>query len=350
MIPPFDLLNSLIQEDAGQRGLRTVPEDNLITACPTDLNAACTSLVETPNAAVAVVTGFYIPHALPPCGETDGPLGALFLARALVPLGIRVVLATDAFCVRALDAGLAAVGLRKVVPIVVLPTVQEAGEMTTTDYWQCFSERAGPVTHLIALERVGPAHTPESLREQPGNPPGTLDRFLRDVPPESHNRCHTMGGRDITDIMSPAHRLFEAAPRQTPPVRTIGIGDGGNEIGMGKIAWDVIRRNIPGGARIACRITVDHLIVCGVSNWGAYALAAGALLLSKKGDASLFGSSNKGDASLFDSERERELLELMVERGQLVDGVAGSPTATVDGLAWERYIAPLRALGEMVGS
>ena len=32
---------------------------------------------------------------------------------------------------------------------------------------------------------------------------------------------------------------------------TIGIGDGGNEIGMGKITLDVIHHNIPRGGLIA---------------------------------------------------------------------------------------------------
>ena len=44
---------------------------------------------------------------------------------------------------------------------------------------------------------------------------------------------------------------------------------------MGKIPWDVIRRNIPRGGLVACRVPADHLIVCGISNWGAYGLAAG---------------------------------------------------------------------------
>ena len=43
------------------------------------------------------------------------------------------------------------------------------------------------------------------------------------------------------------------------------------------------------------------------------------------------------DASLFDPAREREILEVMVKMGTLVDGVTGRPTATVDGLTWERY-------------
>ena len=98
-----------------------------------------------------------------------------------------------------------------------------------------------------------------------------------------------MRGIDVTPLVSPAHRLFEVAPRWSPPVTTIGIGDGGNEIGMGKIPWQVIRRNIPRGGLVACRVPADHLIVCGVSNWGAYGLGAGVRLLRGAGpEAELF--------------------------------------------------------------
>jgi hypothetical protein len=309
-------IRDVIQEDVGGRGLRTDPAANLITACPGDFAAACHSLAETPDAAVAVVTGFLIPHARPPAGETDGPLGALFLARALVPLGITVALVTDAFCRPALDAGLAACDLQGCVPVL---DCAEAGE-------------GHRFTHLIALERVGPSHTLESVRTQRGASVATVAAFQAEVPEHNRDRCHTMKGVDITDSMSPAHRLFEAG--RSPGLTTIGIGDGGNEIGMGKIPWDVIRRNIPKGGRIACRVPTDHLIVAGVSNWGAYGLAAGVRLLRGRTD----------DPDLFDPAREQALLEVIVERGPLVDGVTGRPSVTVDGLAFERYAEPLRRL------
>jgi hypothetical protein len=326
----FDTIRDIIQEDVNGRGLRTDPADNLVTACPHDLRDACRSLVQAPQPAVAVVTGFLIPHAQPPCAETDGPLGAVFLARALAPLGAKVVLASDAFCLRALEAGLGAAGLRKAVPLVKLPSPEEAGALSVGDYWQQFLDRTGPITHLVALERVGPSHVPASV------PPADAERFRAEVPPEHHDRCHTMRGRDITTRMSPAHRLFEAAPRAG--VTTVGVGDGGNEIGMGKLPWDVVRRNIPNGGVVACRIPTEHLIVCGVSNWGAYGLAAGLLLLR----------GARPDAELFDAGRERELLQLMVERGPLVDGVTGEPAATVDGLPFERYAAPLPRLAALL--
>jgi hypothetical protein len=329
----FDSLRETIQHDVGQRGLRTDPVDNLITRTTDDFAAACRSMAGTTEAVVVIVTGFFIPHAVPPCGETDGPLGAVFLARALVPLGIRVVLASDAFCVRALEAGVAVSGLRKAVSVVTLPSVESAGTLSVADYWDYFVDRTGRLTHLIALERVGPSHTAQSVAGQIG-----ADRFAAEIAAEEHDRCHTMRGRDITSATSPAHRLFESAAAQQPSIVTIGIGDGGNEIGMGKIAWDTIRRNIPNGGLVACRIPTDHLIVAGVSNWGAYALSAG--VRSLRGE--------KGDTDLYDTEREREILQVMVERGPLVDGVTGRPTATVDGLTWEQYAEPLTRIGHLV--
>jgi D-glutamate cyclase len=311
-------LRDLIQDDIGKRGLRSDPERNLVNACPDDFHAACRSLADHPAPVLAVVTGFFIPTAIPPAGETDGPLGAVFLARALVPLGIRVVLVTDDFCERALHAGLGECGMRKQVPVIVLPTPTQAKTMSDAEYRHHFEERLGGValTHLLALERVGPSHTIDA------------------VPAEHRGRCHTMRGRDITDMMSPAHLLFEP----TPNLVTIGIGDGGNEIGMGKIPWDVINCNIARGGLVACRTPTDHLIVCGVSNWGAYALAAGVSVLRR----------HAIDLALFDAMRELRILEVMVEEGELVDGVLGKPSATVDGLTWQDYAGLLERIGSHV--
>src|SRR5262249_23232795 len=162
-----------------------------------------------------------------------------------------------------------------------------------------------PITHLVALERVGPSHTADSLRRQPGAVTDLIEHYLREVPVHEHDRCRTMRGRDITASMGPAHLLFEPAGRRHVPIVTIGMGDGGNEIGMGKIPWHIVRRNIPNGGLVACRVPTDYLIVCGVSNWGAYGLAAGVHHLR----------GAPVDSDLFDTERERELLRMMVERG-----------------------------------
>jgi hypothetical protein len=137
-----------------------------------------------------------------------------------------------------------------------------------------------------------------------------------------------MRGLDITSFTSPAHHLLETAPAH---VATIGIGDGGNELGMGKIPWEVVADNIPSGEKIACRIPTTHLIVAGVSNWGAYALAAGMIFLSGKRELS----------RLFDGVREAQLWESVLLKVPLVDGVTGRPELSVDGLDWNEYQRPL---------
>ena len=147
-----------------------------------------------------------------------------------------------------------------------------------------------------------------------------------------------MRARDVTEHVAPVHRWFEQD--RPPGVVTMAIGDGGNEIGMGNIPHETIVKNIANGNLIHCRVPTDHLIVAGVSNWGAYALAAGIFVVR----------GVKPPAGLFDADREREILEVMVREGPLVDGVTGKQTATVDGLSWEDYVKPLNRIREILES
>jgi hypothetical protein len=328
----------MIQVDVNHRARDINAWLNFALVTDEDFALACEDVAKTDHPVVGIVTGFLIPHAQPPAGETDGPLGALFLARVLTELDIQVILVTDPFAEAALAAGLKACGLEQRVGLLILPSFAEAQAMGPEEYWRRFASQAGPLTHLIAVERVGPSHTPASLRAHYATSESHIEQFQRTVPPESYDRCHTMHGRDITTTMSPAHWLFEAVRRHRLPIRTLGIGDGGNEIGMGQIAWYMIARHIPRGDIVACRVQTDWLMVCGISNWGAYGLAAGIGLCR---GAVL-------DPRLFDPEEERRLLQLMVERGPLVDGVTGQPTVTVDGLSFERYVEVLRQMGALL--
>lgn len=307
----FKEMRLAIQEDVGNRGLARVPGQNLLTGIESDLTAACLSLGKRPKTVLGVVTGFYIPSA--GLGETDGPLGAVYLARTLPELGISVQLYSDAFCLPALRAGLRRCGRENTV-------VAEVGQVCPD------------VTHLLAIERVGPSHTPESIRRQAGATEETVAEFVATVPSAHHDRCHTMRGIDVTEHMRPVGHWFESVVDEKPI--TIGIGDGGNEIGMGKVPWNTIRANIPNGDKVACRIATRYLIVAGVSNWGAYALAAGVARSMQQTP-----SNTWWDVSL-----EQDILRVMVEEGPLIDGVSGQRTATVDGLDFERYAAPLRTI------
>src|SRR5207237_6442479 len=82
-------------------------------------------------------------------------------------------------------------------------------------------------------------------------------------------RPRNMRGVDVSPWTAPLDDLFTAAPWAR-----IGVGDGGNEIGMGKLPTGLIARTVPNGERIACITPCDHLVVAGVSNWGAYGLMA----------------------------------------------------------------------------
>lgn len=274
-----------IQIDPCNRGLARDPDDNLLTATIGDFEAACRRIAATQDT-VAITTGFYIPSATPPAFETDGPLGAVFLLQALQECHVSTlnVVAENALS-RAINS------------------VRHLCDLPTTDAIE------SGLSHLIAIERSGPA---------------------------ADGRHYTMRGRDITEYHNTqlTHQLL------TQAAHTIGIGDGGNEIGMGKVPHETIIKNIPNGDLIHCRVPTDHLIVCGVSNWGAYALAAGVYVLR--------GMKPKTD--LFDPNRERRILEVMVREGPLVDGVTGQQTATVDGLSWADYIKPLVRIRQILES
>jgi hypothetical protein len=302
-------IRDIIQQDVGNRGLARDPKDNLITACPDDFANACKSIADQKKPGIVVATGFFIPTGNPPTGETDGPLGALFIARLAKYIQGYVLIATDKYCRAALQAGLVFVGLKDYVGIFMREDNYPEGRMVIGYLPEPYLY-PNPLTHLLAIERVGPA---------------------------ADNRCRTMRGIDITEHVSAAHEMFETEDRWET-VATIGIGDGGNEIGMGKVPHETIVKNIPNGDLIHCRVATDHLIVAGVSNWGAYGLAAGVALLR----------GQQLPAELFDPDREREILQVMVDRGPLVDGVTGQQTATVDGLAWEQYIQPLVEIGKIV--
>lgn len=271
-----------IQTDPGNRGLA-----ELFAYCPRDFAAACQSIAEHHDPTLAIVTGFFIPAAEPPCFETDGPLGACFVKRAFSNLDISCGPIAEPPVCQAIHAGLMSLGDFEEIPIL----------------------RPG-LSHMLWIERAGPA----------------ADR-----------KHYTMRGRDTTahlDHMRDVHEL-----RESTGAISIGIGDGGNEIGMGKIPHEIVANHIPNGDLIHCRVPTDHLIVAGVSNWGAYALAAGVYVLK----------GVKPPSDLFDPDREREILEVMVKEGPLVDGVTGKQTATVDGLSWDEYAKPLIRIRDILG-
>ena len=83
----------------------------------------------------------------------------------------------------------------------------------------------------------------------------------------------TMRNLDMTKYIAPIDMLFDKTGLGAH-IESIGIGDGGNECGMGKIFDDVVRSNIPNASKIACQVGSDHCLVGSISNWVGYAFAS----------------------------------------------------------------------------
>jgi len=293
---------------------------------------------------VVIVTGFFIPAGDPPSAETDGPPGALLLAQTLLALGIDCRILTDPFCFGAVVAAAKGCGF-PTERLVQSPQPCAAGAANNAAAsWRSEflrNEARESLSHLVAIERVGPSHTAESLSRQRRTGEIPLQRFIDRVPPEHRDCCHNMRGENIDQFAGDLHRLFEEISEVQPGVKTIGIGDGANEIGMGAVPWEDLERRLSGeqSARVPCRIAADWNIVAGTSNWGGYALAAAVALL--RGQVSALAP--------FDSRQQQAVIEAMVAHGPAVDGVTKRREPSVDGLPFLTYIQPWEAIRAKLG-
>jgi len=147
-----------------------------------------------------------------------------------------------------------------------------------------------------------------------------------------------MRGLDISSYTAPLDELFAAGPWET-----IAVGDGGNEIGMGYLPRQLIAQHVEHGETIACVTPARHLIVAGVSNWGAYGLLAALAILREDWRKQMLGC--------LDETLDKAVLEATVVRGPAVDGVSRLRAMTVDNLALaihHKKLREIRALAETV--
>lgn len=351
MVVPWQQLKRVLARDPAARGIAGA-DDSLACYWQGSLQQAAESLARNARA-VAVVTGFTVPFEGRYAPETDGPPGALYLARALSALGIEVLLISDALCQRVIESGVAASGLPKgIVNICPFDTDQavasEAAETAppsepaSRQWAQALleSDLGRRLTHLIAIERPGPSHTLASLRAQNRDGPAPENQFAAEVPEADRDVCLNMLGQPIDGVTARTHLLFEQAAGHRPDMTTIGIGDGGNEIGMGRIPWERLRLALPIGApsRAICRVPTDHLLTAGVSNWGGYALGASVCALRGRLDA----------VTEWNIDAEREMIQRLVAAGA-IDGVTRLSEPTVDGLPLETYLQALASIREALG-
>lgn len=243
---------------------------------------AAKKLLSQERGNILLTTGFYVSGA----AETDGPPGTLCLAIALTRLGFSPVIVTDRICR----------GLFECEQLRV-EYVDIESEM---EVYRQLIDRYQPVC-LISVERCG--HNLE-------------------------NDYANMHGKSIAAQTARIDTMFELA--QSRGILTIGIGDGGNEIGMGNLK-DIIIQNMDLNP---CTVTVDELIVATTSNWGAYALAAYLDILMQE--------------HIFPSYRVlAEYLQKIVALG-CVDGVTKKSEPSVDGFPLKIEKEIISALSEIM--
>lgn len=169
---------------------------------------------------VLIGTGFPVAGTF----ETDGPVGAMALYRALEARGRECWLACAAPLATALERTF------RVLPLTAVDVAAAREEAT---------RRLAQITPdlILSIERPGLA---------------------------ADGRYYNMCGEDISADCGIFDCYLDLAG-----CPTVAIGDGGNEIGMGNVA-PALRQLAITPAATGC----DELLVADVSNWGAYGLLA----------------------------------------------------------------------------
>ncbi|MEC7157161.1 MAG: glutamate cyclase domain-containing protein [Chloroflexota bacterium] len=240
---------------------------------PNFTNSAAKIILEN-QGTVFIATGFYIVYAK--ASETDGPPGAIALGNALKKIGYKVVYITDKWSLEILK------GMTNDLIIDFPVSDHENSKVFAINL---IKELKPSVS--ISIERA-------SLMED-----GTYRNWK---------------SQDISEYNAKLDYIFNNTSN------TIGIGDGGNEIGMGNLFTEIKNtRGLPDKPAVT---KVDELIVSSCSNWGAYGLICS---ISEIKSINLLPSLN--DA--------KNLIKKCVDLGA-VEGLTGEKKYAVDGRDLEK--------------
>lgn len=274
-----------------------------------------------PRDTVFIITGTGIDLWVPE-GETDGPIGCAALARALTKaFGVKVVVICEKEMLPGTEAAIFAAGefiynhemfnrmSGNAVTTEAFPLGKEPGKKAAKELAEKYKPSA-----MIFIERIGP------------NEEG-IYHFLT-------------GSVSSPEEMSYGHYLLEEAQRLN--AFTIGIGDGGNEIGFGKI-HDELKKvtsyastcKCPCKKGIATVAETDVLVAASISNWGVYGIIA--MLAYLLNDLDI----------LHDAQTEYRMIEACVMNG-CIDGLYTKPYLSVDGVGVEGNQAIITLLRQIV--
>ena len=226
---------------------------------------------------VFIYTGFYVAGY----AETDGPLGAFFLAKAFEKLGYTPIIITDSFCE----------GYFPNIQTLYIPF-----QGLHVNEYETLLQTHKPIAHL-SIERCGQNAQGEYLNAR---------------------------GISVKEFTAPVDELFKLGSKTAP---SFGIGDGGNEVGMGSFA-EVLKDKA--FFYDYCVIPCDYPMIASVSNWGGYGFIAE---LERVLHVNLLPSF----------EEVEQYLAFIVEKGS-VDGIKRESVMSVDGKEWALEPEILKAL------
>jgi D-glutamate cyclase len=306
----FDLIDRIMNLDLGNRGVdKLYAPARARSQEPLCVSAARHLATLAAGDRVILITGSLTrPWVSNKIGETDGPVGVAALARAL-SYGFNAipVVVTDTSLLEPIGATLRAAGLAVV-------SLAEA-EKATSNIRFCG----------VAVTLGFPLDDAKAQKE--------AKRLLDELSPKAviaveragmtvRGTYHNMLGQDYTEGRARIdYVVHEATNRHIP---TVGVGDGGNEIGMGAIA-EAVHKYVPHGQILCAKTATDVLLPAGVSNWGCYAIQAALALLTGKAELAHTGAM------------EKRLIEAAANAG-LVDGNTGKCEPTVDGMPLEVHM------------
>ncbi len=272
-----------------------------------------------PKDTVLVLTGAGYAPTMPE-GESDGPPGAVSLARILYKgLGAVPVYVQEECHARPVIAASHAAGL-------MVKTFEEARDWRLgaglenaplhqkdiAAWTAALLDRTKPKA-VISAERLGPGQNGiiHSATALPLQGPDAFVRF------------------EVVDI-SPV--VTEARKRG---ILTIGIGDHGNELGFGAIREAVVQA-MPKGETLCTTVATDIVLPAMMSNWGCYGIEAALAWLLRKPEL------------LHTPAQEERILRACLDAGGL-EAMFCTTEFYVDGLMGETSMAVLQFLKDIVG-
>ncbi|MFT3816223.1 MAG: DUF4392 domain-containing protein [Rubrivivax sp.] len=303
-------LDKLVSMDFGGRGVEHLFEAARARQGAPLVGAAAEALLAVPDGATVFVTTGSVSRAWisPAIGENDGPAGAAAVIRALsIAKRVHCVLIAEETLLAGMKAILTSAGLT-VLPFDQAQIAARDGSLA--------------VASLLPFTTSDDAAKPDAQ--------GLLDRYqpalffsTERVGRARDGIYYSMRAIDYGMGRARIDLLFEAA--QARGIRTVAVGDGGNEIGMGAIT-EAVSRHVKFGETIAAVTPSDVLVTAACSNWGCNAIAAA--IAARRGDSRLVHTP----------EMERRLLNRGVDIG-LINSVQNVVDANVDGLPLETHVA-----------